>query len=134
MKILIGFLLALFISGHASAEEKSLITTTEEKGLMTTTGTYLSDWEGKFDELPEMLKVMTRAWMSGALNSFLMTETLYLHKYGRSLTCIPENLVITHEILIQAMKDYVKENPHANPTPTTLTLALALERVFPCKK
>ena len=125
MKIIL-IIITLLFSFNAVAEGK----------LEITVGLVIDFYKNKDDFPPELVKSFD-AWLAGNLSGINNTLLINKSKYdNKKFICTPDKLVITPDMAIQTLKDYVKADIiiDVKNLPAGYILVLALERTFPCKE
>ena len=123
MKIIL-IIITLLFSFNAVAEGK----------LEITVGLVIDFYKNKDDFPPELVKSFD-AWLAGNLSGINNTLLINKSKYdNKKFICTPDKLVITPDMAIQTLKDYVEADIiiDVKNLPAGFILVLALERTFPC--
>jgi len=63
------------------------------------------------------------SWANSALRMQRKEDPLY---------CVPDNLVLTGEQIVDILRRYLNEEPSAGERPYGLVMLVALQRTFPC--
>ena len=63
------------------------------------------------------------SWANSALRTQRKEEPLY---------CVPSNVVLTGEQIVDILRRHLKEDPSAEEVPYGLVMLLALQKTFPC--
>ena len=118
------FLTVLLFSFNTIAEDK----------LEITVGLLINFYEEKDNFPPELVQSFD-SWLAGNLSGINNTLLVGKSQYGyKKFICAPDSFVITPDIAIQALKDYVKADIiiDVEKLPAGFVLVFALERTFPC--
>ena len=63
------------------------------------------------------------SWANSALRTQRKEDPLY---------CVPSNVVLTGEQIVDILRRHLKEDPSAEEVPYGLVMLLALQKTFPC--
>jgi len=105
-----------------------------EDQLEITVGLVIEFYKEKDTFPPELVKSFD-AWLAGNLSGINNTLLINKSKYdNKKFICTPDNLIITPDMAIQTLKDYVEAEIiiDVKNLPAGFILVLALERTFPC--
>ena len=105
-----------------------------EDQLEITVGLVIDFYKEKDTFPPELVKSFD-SWLAGNLSGINNTLLVNKSKYdNKKFICTPDKLIITPDMAIQTLKDYVEADIiiDVKHLPAGFILVLALERTFPC--
>ena len=108
--------------------------TIAEDKLEITVGLLINFYEEKDNFPPELVQSFD-SWLAGNLSGINNTLLVGKSQYGyEKFICAPDSFVITPDIALQSLKDYVNADIiiDVEKLPAGFVLVFALERTFPC--
>ena len=72
-------------------------------------------------------------WLDGLYNGIMIADIVHNVRNGESLFCPPAKLVITGEVVVNILDNYLSEHSESPDAAIPIVLIKALQEVFPCK-